>query len=106
MQNIKTAFRRFVATIALAIAARFDRGVDGVILQFNRLDSKLDRFIARQYAIVDATARAATDSLARADAVREAEELYRKKVYAREDAALNEAGRATRVRARLRDLLS
>lgn len=105
MNPIRLIAARFVALATLRIASFLDRGVDGLIDQFAVFEDRLSRFITKQEAVVDRTARAASDSFARVDAFKAAEQVVRDTAYQVEDAAMASITRARRIRQRIADLL-
>lgn len=104
MHSLKlTALRAYA--FFLAGLSTLDRGVDGVIGQFTKLDAKLDRFIARQQTIADVTLDQIDASYDRQAAVLDAEAAIRRVIATRRRDILSATERAERVKARISALL-
>lgn len=102
---MKLIIQRLYASAAIAVASFFDRGVENILGQFAAVDAKLDRFIAKQDAVIRGTAVVTGASFDRVRAVEDAEFALRTRAYQREDAARAGAARARRVRERIAKLL-
>lgn len=102
---MKTTIQRLYATAAIIVLGFFDRGVDGVVASLTATSLKLDRLIAQSEAAADSATRAASASFDRVREVKAAEEVFRDRAYAREDAAISTMQRAKRVRERVAALL-
>ncbi|WJY17656.1 hypothetical protein QQS45_08345 [Alteriqipengyuania flavescens] len=105
MKNLYLAAQRLIASILIAVFSRFDRGLDGLLGTFNRLDAKLEAFIDRQNAIMDHNDGRIGESYARQAAFDTREQELRQAARDRSAGAYTEACRAHDVRARLNKLL-
>lgn len=96
---------RAAALAALAFGLSFfDKGLDGIISQFTKLDAKLDREIAKlAHVRVDEAARRVA-SFERETAVHRKEYALRSNSFSRAEAARRAADRASRIKERIANL--
>lgn len=105
MIHIRHALARAASAISVAVASFFDRGVDGLISQFTRLDSKLEAFLARKKAAIEAELALQSASYKRQEAAAVSERNVRAQSTQRMDDHGAEIARATRIRDAVQGLI-
>lgn len=89
----------------IAILARFDRGIDGVVSSFEKLDRDLEKLQMRRRREVSRLLDKGIESKERELAAKRRERETREALNRRLDAAFTESERAARIRRRVNNIL-